>query len=88
MTLERCTDCRRTGLYHCSDPVNCGGMRMPTWDETNDDLEQIKKGFVALHDIGEKNWEIHHRDLAVRLRKRCIALGEYRYRLAQNERTN
>jgi hypothetical protein len=90
MTLERCNDCRRTGLYHCSDPFNCDGMKMPTWSETEQDLQKIQQAFVSLHNTGEKNWSLAEKELAHNLRKRCVKLAEHRYSLLRkkNEPTN
>jgi hypothetical protein len=85
MTLERCNDCRRTGLYHCSDPFNCGGMRLPTWEETEQDLIKIQQAFVSLHNTGEKNWTPEEKQTADHLRKRCVKLGEYRYSLIRKK---
>jgi hypothetical protein len=31
--LLGCPDCQATGLWHCSDPLHCGGMRWSTEDE-------------------------------------------------------
>ncbi len=84
MTLLRCNACRWAGMLHCSDPFNCGGMTLPTWDETQDDLRKIQQAFVALHNTGEKNWTPEERERAYRLRKRCDQLAEHRYSLLRN----
>jgi hypothetical protein len=84
MTLLRCNDCRWAGMLHCSDPFNCGGMTLPTWDETEQDLIKIQRAFVALHNTGEKNWTSQEKELAKHLRKRCVELAEYRYSLLRN----
>ena len=52
-----------------------------TWDETNEELEQIKKQFVVLHETSEKNWSIEQKNLARHLRERCVMLQSIRYKL-------
>ncbi len=88
MTLLRCNDCRWAGMLHCSDPFNCDGMKMPTWEETEEDLIKIQKAFVSLHNTGEKNWNKEEKELAHNLRKRCVQLGEHRYSLLRKKACN
>lgn len=84
MTLLRCNDCRWAGMIHCSQPEYCDGMTLPTWEETNEDLQKIQQAFVTLHNTGEKNWTSQEKELAKHLRKRCVQLAEYRYSLLRN----
>jgi hypothetical protein len=69
-------------MIHCSQPEYCDGMKMPTWEETEEELRKIQEAFVSLHNTGEKNWSIEEKQRAYRLRKRCVELGEYRYKIA------
>jgi hypothetical protein len=86
VTLLRCSACRWAGMIHCSQPEYCDGMKLPTWDETEDDLIKIQQAFVALHNTGEKNWTPDERRTADHLRKRCVELAEYRYSLIRKTR--
>jgi hypothetical protein len=72
-------------MLHCSDPWNCGGMKLPIWEETEKDLQKIQRAFVTLHNTGEKNWSSEEKELANNLRKRCVKLGEYRYSLLRKK---
>lgn len=53
-----------------------------TWEQTEEELKSINKEFIRLHEIGEKNWSIEDRQEVYALRKRCVELGEYRYKIA------
>lgn len=53
------------------------------WEESEAQLEEMKQCFVVMHDIGEKNWSPEEKELVRVLRKRCIQLGEIRYKLAR-----
>lgn len=57
-----------------------------TWEETNQEIEYIKRRFVEMHDIGEKNWNEHQRAYVVYLRSRCRELSQIRYDILK-ERT-
>ncbi len=84
-SLLRCNDCRWAKMIHCSDPEHCGGMKLPTWEETLDDLKKINEAFISLHKRPEKDWETHEKDLAKRLRAKCVKLQEYRYSLLRKK---
>jgi hypothetical protein len=55
---------------------------MLTWEQTEEELKSINKEFIRLHEIGEKNWTPENRQEVYTLRKRCVELGEYRYKIA------
>ena len=59
-----------------------------TWEETEQELEKIRRVFVALHKRPEKDWEIHEKDAARILRNRCRELGQKRYSLLRTAGKN
>jgi hypothetical protein len=53
------------------------------WESTNEELTQIRKSFISLHEIGEKNWTPEQKEQVRQLRRRCVELAEYRYSLCK-----
>jgi hypothetical protein len=56
-----------------------------TWEETNKELDRLKSILISLHNRPEREWEIHEQDAARITRRKCIELGEYRYKLLRNK---
>ena len=52
-----------------------------TWEETEIQLDAIRKKFVILHEIGEKNFTDAQKDEIRKLRESCVELGKIRYSL-------
>lgn len=61
---------------------------MPTWEETEQELENVRKVFIHLHDIGEKNWSAGEKATALKMRLRCKDLAEHRYKLVKQKWKN
>lgn len=46
-----CPDCRATGLSHCSDPINCGGMKKMAGPFTDMHVNPIREGdYMTVHE--------------------------------------
>ena len=56
-----------------------------TWRGTEIELDHLRSRLVRLHDVGEKNWTPEQRAEIEFVRKRCIAIGEYRYYLLRKK---
>lgn len=56
-----------------------------TWDETIKELERLNQILISLHQRPEKDWELHEKDCARIVRKKCVQLGEYRYSLLRKK---
>ena len=55
------------------------------WEETNKELDRLKSILISLHNRPERDWEIHEKDAARIARRKCIELGEYRYKLLRTK---
>jgi hypothetical protein len=56
-----------------------------TWEETEKELEHLKSILASLHKRPERDWELHEKDAARIVRRKCVELGEYRYSLLKKK---